>query len=144
MKSFYTKIIDAATVTSTTQSTSFKLPVADTYSLLIDTGASSGTSPTLDICLQFSPDEGTTWYNAPIRAAQATTGATVQMITFRPHLSNEAAWHNAVATTGGALAKNFVPAYNCRISYVVGGTSASYAVTIYLGTTPHAAGLTGR
>lgn len=122
------KIVTASTVTATTSYT-FTAPLAECYQIHLVTGTGSGTSPTLDMTLQHTPDNGTTWLIAPIRSAQQTTTGLNTMFIFRPELGeNEVALNQAVAATGGTLAKNFVPSsQSWRLTFTIGGTSPSYA-----------------
>ncbi len=133
-----TKIATGATVTTTT-SYAFTAPVADCYTIYLVTGTGTGTSPTLDMTLQHSPDGGTTWLIAPIRSAQQTTTGLNTMFIFRTRLGeNEVALNQAVAATGGTLAKNFTPSSNSwRLTFTIGGTNPSYAtIDAWLMTNP--------
>lgn len=122
------QVVNASTVTETTSYT-FTAPVADSYTIALVTGTGTGTSPTLDMSLQHTPDSGTTWLIAPIRSAQQTTTGLNTIFVFRPNLGeNEAALNQAVAATGGTLAKNFVPSsMSWRLTFTIGGTNPSYA-----------------
>lgn len=122
--------VASATYTADVNSAAYELRFADTISLSLKSDAGGGTTPTLDVAMQWTPDGGTTWLWAPIRFAQITTSASQQMITFKPSLTDEAAWHNAVAGTGGALAKNFACSRKVRFVFDVGGTSPSFANVI--------------
>ena len=122
-----TKTIDVA-------SSTIEMPYADSISFTLSSGAGTGTSPTMDVSMQWTPDDGTTWVQAPIKFAQVTTSASVQMVTFRPNLGdNESAWTNAVATTGSAVAKNFVPSRKIRFYFDMGGTNPSFPTVIIYG-----------
>lgn len=123
-------ILSRTSATTATESFTFKMPIADSYTLVMDTGAGTGTSPTLDITVQSSIDGGTTWVICPIRSTQKTTAAAVEIFTFRPNLGdNEAGYAQVVAATGGQLCKNFVPADydNMRVTCTIAGTSPSFA-----------------
>jgi hypothetical protein len=122
------KIATGAVVTTTTSYT-FTAPVADSYTIYLVTGTGTGTSPTLDVSLQHTPDGGTTWLIAPIRFAQQTTTGLNTMMIFRIRLGeNEVALNQAVAATGGTLAKNFTPSsMSWRLTATIGGTNPSYA-----------------
>lgn len=135
-------IVDAATVTTTTSYT-FTAPVGDTYQIHLITGTGTGTSPTLDMSLQHTPDGGTTWLIAPIRSAQQTTTGLNTMFIFRPKLGDsEVALNQACAATGGTLAKNFVPSsQDWRLTFTIGGTNPSYAtIDAWLSVVPRGAG----
>lgn len=123
-----TKVATGATVVATT-SYAFTAPLADSYQIHLKTGTGTGTSPTLDMVLQHTPDNGTTWLNAPIRSAQQTTTGLDTMFIFRTQLGeNEVALNQAAAATGGTLAKNFIPtSQSWRLTFTIGGTNPSYA-----------------
>ena len=128
--------VTAAATTAT--SANIAIPKADEYSILINTTAATGTSPTCDIVFQTSYDKGTTYVNMPVRSAQITAAA-VQWFTIRRGLGwGEAAFNQAgVADTGGALAKNtvFDPAY-VKFKYTIGGTNPSFTFTVSVFSNP--------
>lgn len=123
-------IVASQTVAADTQlpaSPYYDLPYADTYTLVISSGIGTGTSPTLDISMQISPDGGTTWVTAPIRSTQRSTAALTDVIVFKPRLGdNEVAYGAPTALTGGVLAKNFVPTRKVRFYFELGGTNPSF------------------
>lgn len=127
---FVKNLFNVTTATATTYtSATLDFSVGMSYTLYLSSGTGTGTSPTLDWCLQTSVDGGTTFVNLPLRAAQITTGATVTTFIFRNGLGeNEVAVNQIVAATGGTLAKNvnFVPKY-MRIVGTIAGTNPSYA-----------------
>lgn len=132
-------VVDRTTAVTATTSFTFDAPVCESYTLHLVTGTGTGTSPTLDASLQHSPDGGTTWLIAPIRWAQQTTTGLDSIQVFRTGLGqNEVALNQAVAATGGTLAKNFVPSsMSWRLTCTIGGTSPSYAtVKLYLSGQP--------
>jgi hypothetical protein len=123
----------SAAQTSTTQTTKFTIPLADTYTFYVNATAVTGTSPTLDICWQTSTDGGTTWVNVPWRHTQITA-AGVTFLTVRLGIGvGEVGAEGAVALTGGTLVKPAtVDPNNCRLSYTIGGTSPSFTFTYTL------------
>lgn len=133
---FQLSSIYSATLTTTT-STTINLPVADCYALWLNIGTASGTSPTLDMTLQSSYDGGTTFVIQPIRSTQKTGSTTSELFVFKPRLGdNEVALAQVVAATGGQLAKNCVPGPINRLTFTIGGTNPSFAVTVILGIRP--------
>ena len=98
-------------------------------SFILDAGAGTGTSPTLDVALQVSPDSGTTWYTFS-RFVQHTTAASIQakICSFRP--TNVAALVFTVADTGGVLENNMPQTGALRVLLTVGGTNPSYALPV--------------
>lgn len=122
------------TIAATTTSSSFAIGKAknDVYTMVVNTTAASGTTPTMDIVVQSSPDKGTTYINLPLRTAQITA-VTNSNFTFRRGFPSIAGVTNLVtADTGGALVKDcvFDPDY-MKIKATVGGTNPSFTVTVY-------------
>ena len=117
----------SGTALATGATSSFTLPYADAYRLLLAIGTVSGTNPTFDAVLQDSPDGGTTWVNLPLRFTQVTatgTAATNPYIIFKMENLAVAASAGVVAATGGALAVDTpVCVKNVRLAYTVGGTA---------------------
>lgn len=113
----------------------FTLAAADSYSFILDVGTLTGTSPTLDVELEISPDGGTTYY-AWARFAQVTA-AGVRRLTLQPIQGRGEAGTEAATTTHGtgALSANvpmptgFVGATAPVFQFwgQVGGTSPSAA-----------------
>lgn len=119
----------AATVTSS----AFGLGRAldGVYTMLINIPTVTGTSPTLDIVLQSSPDLGVTYINLPIRSAQITAATNIN-ITFRNGFPSIAGVQNAVtADTGGSLVKDVVfdPDF-MKIKATIGGTNPKFTGTV--------------
>lgn len=128
----FVKIINSLTITTTSNSAVFTLPLADTYTFTVITSSVSGTSPTLDIVYQWSYDGGTTFVNLPWRHTQITAAANLVM-TVRLGLGvGEVASEQAAAATGGTLAKPAVPGdlTQMRLGYTLGGTSPSFVLLV--------------
>lgn len=108
---------------------------AHTMAIYLDVTAASGTTPTLDVSLQFSTDGGTTWYTAA-RFAQVTAAVT-RRLTMRPFLgSTEAAVEEAVTSTGtNGVIKTNAPFlggdFDHRFLYTIGGTNPSFTFAIF-------------
>ena len=116
-----------AATTATVTGTPFQLPIADSYTAILDAGAATGTTPTLDVAFQHSPDGGTHWYTFA-KFAQVT-GVGQRSLVFTSQVSmNQAASEQAIATTGAAVAINSQIIYNnVRVLATVGGTTPSFA-----------------
>jgi hypothetical protein len=101
-------------------------------SFILDVGAGTGTSPTLDVALQVSPNPDAvtpTWYTFS-RYVQHTTAASIQakICSFRPQ--QVAALVFTVADTGGVLENNMPQTGALRVLLTVGGTNPSYALPV--------------
>ena len=88
-------------------------------------GAGTGTSPTLDLCIQITPDD--TNYFTVLRFAQATGSAVNQYISVALRKVAEAGATGTIADTGGALYGNIAISRNIKVLANVGGTSPSFA-----------------
>lgn len=112
--------------TATVTGASFALPIADSYTAIVDVATVTGTTPTLDIAFQHSPDGGTSWYTFA-KFAQITAAATRSLI-FTPQVAmNQAASEQAIANTGAAVTINSPVIYtNVRVLSTVGGTTPSF------------------
>lgn len=131
------KIITSAAIAATTNTT-FTLPRDTTCAVFFfQTSSSSGTSPTLDLNIQTSPDGGTTYFTVQ-RCAQLT-GDTIVRLILNPYggAGNTATTvtnagggnYAAIATTGGALSTGCPVDFDyMRISAVVGGTNPSFTL----------------
>lgn len=132
LSGYSASLYSAATVAANATQT-FALPQADSYSFIADVGTITGTSPTFDICIQQSPDGGTTWYDW-WRFAQFTAAAVRRLIVQPMQGRGEAGTEAAIGTagTGGALNANAPAIANFssavfRVKVTVGGTSPSAA-----------------
>ena len=126
------KTLYSATIAATTNTGTLTLQVADVYTFAVVCGTVTGTSPTLDVVFQNSPDGGTTWVNMPLRTAQLTATAAANYFTIpQGRGTNMLADSSAVAATGGILSENFVMSNKFRFLLTVGGTNPSFPVSIY-------------
>lgn len=115
---------------TTYTSSAINLPAADAYSFVVSVTAASGTSPTLDVVFQNTPDGGTTWVNMPLRTAQlAAVGANHLQIA--PGMFSIAD-STATAATGGILSENYVPSPKIRILGTIGGTNPSFTFAVFV------------
>jgi hypothetical protein len=117
----------ATATTATVTGASFALPIADSYTAIVDVGTATGTSPTLDVAFQHSPDGGTSWYTFAKFAQITATGQ--RSLIFTPQVAmNQAASEQAIANTGSAVTINSPVVYtNVRVLATVGGTTPSFA-----------------
>ena len=123
-------LVASAAVTATANSGALTLPIADIYTFVVNVTTVTGTTPTLDIVFQNTPDDGTTWINMPMRTAQLTAASANY---FNLPASRAAiADSNATAATGGILSKNYIPSRKIRILYTVGGTNPSFTFGVYM------------
>jgi hypothetical protein len=125
-KMFRNKITITA-LAATANSAAFDMGVGDCYQLTLDITAATGTSPTLDVVVQTSFDNGTNFLDLPLRFTQVTAASTKYLV-FKLGLGgNEVALEQAAADTGGTLAKNCIfDPHNMRLKYTVGGTNPSF------------------
>lgn len=127
---------------ATATSSAFSIPRSrdSIYTILVNVTAATGTSPTLDLVLQGSPDKGTTYVNLPFRFTQITA-ATSKYLTFRRgYPSIDAAETAVTADTGGAVNVDtlFDPDY-LKIKATVGGTNPAFTGKIYILSDPPSA-----
>ena len=124
----YTKLIFSGTTVAASQnSAAITLPLADSYSFILDVGTITGTSPTFDVCIQMSPDGGTTYYDW-WRFAQVTAAGQRRLTTQPVQGRGEAGTEAAITTAGtGALSANANTTQNVRVEITAGGTSPSAA-----------------
>lgn len=125
-------LVSSTAYTTTTTSSAFAIPLAETYQIVINATAVTGTSPTLDAQLSTSVDKGTTYITLPLRSTQITAAGKSVMV-FKLGLGgNEVALESVAAATGGTLAKNcvFDPDY-MKVVFTIGGTNPSVTAVVY-------------
>lgn len=119
-----------ATATATSH-VDFTLKPCDSLSIIVSSGAGTGTTPTCDVAVQTSPDGGTTYVTVE-RFTQITTAAAAETISFKPYLGvGDAATAFVSAATGGQAKQNVVCAKDMRILYTIGGTNPSFALKVW-------------
>ena len=126
--------VTTATTTSGVIGAVFNLAAADSYAFIVDVGAITGTSPTLDIEIEYSVDNGTTFYPW-VRFAQMTaTGQrriVVQPIQGRGEAGTEAAvtlhGTNSALNANSPAPVGFSNTSLFQAYASVGGTSPSIA-----------------
>jgi hypothetical protein len=125
------KTLVTASAAAATSHSDFTLQPCDSFSLILSCTAAAGTSPTLDVALQTSPDGGTTY----VTAARFTqlTAAGAETISLKPYLGvGDAATSLVSAATGGSAKANMVLAKDCRILYTIGGTSPALTFKVFV------------
>ena len=98
--------------------------------ILVVLGTVSGTTPTLNMQLQWSPDGGT-WLNyGPPTGNLTTTGQTAAILVYPTNISQAAGATPANLATGAAvtLAVNAPLPRTWRLVYTIGGTTPSFAI----------------
>jgi anti-sigma-K factor RskA len=121
-------LYSGTTVAASANSSQFTLPVADSYTFILDVGTPGGTTETLDAAIQTSVDGGTTFYDW-WRFTQATTAAITYTLTVQPVQGRGEAGSVATITAAGtgALNTNKPFANPCRLALTLGGTLPTYA-----------------
>lgn len=124
-------LVASQTVTATGNSGALDWPSdIDSAVILMDVTAASGTSPTMDVAIQLTPDDGITFYTVS-RFAQASA-AFIRAKTFLTHQGDgTAAAVVAVADIGGVLEANIPFTNQIRILWTVGGTNPSFTFTLW-------------
>jgi hypothetical protein len=129
------RLLDSQVNLGTTATTAFTLGIASSYYFILDVPAGVGTSPTLDVFLETSPDSGTTWY-AFGKFTQVTTGAKKFGLPVRPEVISSAApaiIDISEAAAGAAFTAAAPIIYGkCRINWTVAGTSPQFTGTAKL------------
>lgn len=97
---------------------------------IVDVTAASGTSPTLDLAIENSPDEGTTFYTA-FRWAQIT-GTGPRRLVVRL-LASDAGGEASIPLdpTGGALSASCPLSKTIRVRWNIGGTNPSFTFAVH-------------
>lgn len=126
-------VASAARTTSgnsgTLKNTSTPFPVCSAAAIILDVTASSGPT-TLDVQIDTSVDNGTTWYNA----YEFTQVGAVSTATRRLDIRDtgigitEVASEGSIALSVGQLKTNTVLTQDVRIRWVIAGTSYTFAV----------------
>lgn len=122
-------LVASAAVAATANSGAITLPVADEWTFVVSVTTVTGTTPTMDIVFQNTPDGGTTWVNMPLRTSQITA-ARAEYFTL-PQNRTSIADSSVTAATGGILSENYVLSSKIRILYTIGGTNPSFTFAIY-------------
>lgn len=127
--------VASAARTATGNSGALNLPKASSHLFIVNVSATpTGTSPTLDVAIQVSHDEGTTFHSilrfAQIAAPSGGQKRFVRISGTGPG-GGEAGAEGAAADTGGAQAANIALSRKFRLLWTIGGTSPSYTFAIF-------------
>ncbi len=128
------RLVWSSPAIAATASQILAMPQAPAYSWIVEVGTDSGTSPTIDVALQISPDCATlagtsaTWFTVS-RFAQVTTSDTKLIKTHNNGpISGQAAAVATIADTGGVLETNFIVTPFMRVLATIGGTNPAFAL----------------
>ena len=130
LRPFQRSDVASAAYTSTTNGSTLTLPLAESYQFILDVTAISGSGCTLDVLMQTSPDNGTTFYSTGPAFRQFTTdgGTGVDILRVNPSQGSREAgqeWQAWSSTTGGPIAQNLILTRRYRWRFVLGGTGGS-------------------
>lgn len=123
--------VSSAARTSSSNSGNLTLPLADFYEWILDVSAIT-TAGQLDVAIQVTPDNGTTYYNTATFEPVAGTAA-VQHMRIRPasaSVDGSAVWSGS--GTGGPTVQTCVLTRRYRIAWTLTGASASYTFAVWL------------
>ena len=125
-------LVASTTAAATSNSGALDWPSdIDSAVIVLDVTAASGTSETMDVAIQCSPDDGTTFYTVA-RFAQQTTSTVTLAKTFLTHQGEgTAAAVLTVADTGGVLESNIPFTNQIRFVWTIAGTNPSYTFLIW-------------
>lgn len=126
--------LSAAARTTTATSSAVNLPDSCQAIMFIsDMNTVTGTSPTLDVSIEITHDDGTTWFGVS-RFTQQTAAS--ERFLIQPLMGKnvvgtegvtEANWEFAeAAATGGALVQSCVTSRKIRVVATIGGTNPSF------------------
>lgn len=121
-------------ITATTTSSTITLPLCSSYMFVL-TATIGGTSPTVDVAIQDTYDDGTTFFSV-LRFAQMTATGTRMLRVNGSMGVAEAGTEGASADTGGALNNNVILTDKIKIKFTIGGTSPTCTGSVYLIATP--------
>lgn len=132
LQPYATTLVSSAARTTTSNSGNIEFPVdAEDISFILSSAAGTGTSPTLDVAIQVTPDNGTTYFTVE-RFAQVTSSIVKDAINMtRKRHHGEAASYLNIADTGGSLVNNVALSRKIRILWTIGGTNPSFTFGVY-------------
>lgn len=127
---YATTLVASAARTATGNSGAILFPTDQVGGeFIVNITAASGTSPTLDLAIQVTPNDGTTFFTQ-WRFSQST-GAEAQRIITTFRRVAEVGAETAIADTGGALANNAPITRKIRVLWTIGGTNPSFTFAVY-------------
>ena len=117
--------LTAATKTATFESQTVNGGNADQLCLILDIGTVSGSTPTLNVKLQVTLDNGTTWLDTYPGASNAETQAAFTEITASKETME--CYPNWLPSVGSFSASGIIP--RMRFVFTIGGASPSFLFT---------------
>lgn len=126
------KLEDQSAVAATVTGTAFKFPLdLDGAIFILKVPTVAGTTPTLDVAIQFSPDGGTTWFDI-FRFTRVTAATEHHMrVSFR-RIAEAGAIAQVTTGGNGAVNANSPITEDCRIVSTIGGTSPEFTYTLWM------------
>lgn len=97
---------------------------------IVDCPTVTGTTPTLDLAIEISPDDGTTYYTA-FRFAQITAAAVRRLAVKFVAVDAGSEASIPADPSGGALATGCVITEKMRVRWNIGGTSPSFTFAVH-------------
>jgi hypothetical protein len=128
---YATTLVASAARTVTASSAALVMPddIVGGSFILSCTAVNAATTPTLNVAIRFTPDDGTTYFTF-FRHAQLTgIAADVLNVSFTPFL--QAGSTLTPALTGGALNVNAAISRKFTVYWTIGGTSPSFTFAEY-------------
>lgn len=129
-------IVSGKVVTASAEVAQFEMPndITDVR-IVVTVTVASGTTPTLDVLLQITGDDGLTWFYSGNKFLQQTAASTRQIILSRAmgagQTASEAPGDNP-AIGAAAAAVNGPVSRRCRLFGLVGGTTPSFTINAFL------------
>ncbi len=128
--------ITSAAVTSSSNSGNLTLPLASVYQWILDVTVASGTGATLDVYIQTTPDNGTTFYNTgpAFRAIAVADVPIVDIINVQVRSlgSGASEWVAWSTTNKGQIAQPVILTRRYRIAYTLAGVTPSFTFAVWL------------
>lgn len=126
--------VASAARTSSSNSGALTLPMASVYQWILDVTVIAGVDTTLDVYIDTTPDNGTTYYSTGPAFRQFTTsgGTGVDIIRVQPaqgRAEGGQEWLAWSTTNRGPFTPNIILTRKYRISWTFGGGAAGGTVT---------------
>jgi hypothetical protein len=101
--------------------------------LILKSTAGSGTTTTLDVAVENTPDDGTTWVPA-LKFTQIVVASPVITLVkaFKSSRTAEAGVEITAARTGAAVSGNTILTRKIQIYWTIAGTNPSFTFTVFL------------
>lgn len=118
-----------------------EVPLLDDYTFFLDVTAVTGTTPTLDLNIQITPDKGTTWFTVGRFIRSTTTGTGLQKLTIFPTSKGGSATVStdatkavqSIVTDANAGLGGFAPMTSkLRVLWDVSGTSPDFTFSLWV------------